>query len=615
MPAATPLRRIAPSATPDIVILKDHESTYADGAEARILEIMKAADDLSSTSDELISHATDWPTRYHLDPARANIVRALDLPRNARVLEVGAGCGAVTRYIAEQVALVDALEPVPSRARVIVERTRDLDNTRVFVGHLGDVPDEPAYDVVVVIGVLEYVANGADDEHAYVEFLREVRSRLVPGGTLVLAIENQFGVKYLAGAPEDHSNRVADSMESYPYGSPARTFSRAGLLSLMEKAGLTSEARIALPDYKMTEAIIDPARLPAQFSSILGQVSEFPSPDWMPSVGRFADESLFWKSLVTAGLAAETGNSFLVLATNGDGPSVWQDDLIGAYWPVGLTAEHTHATHMRRGDSDHVELDRRGSDAPPPASGPYAAAISQAYAGAPTFVERAQAAEPQELDRLLGLWLELVAQREAAGGPVECDLVPHRLIVTDNGDIVPSPVEWHVAGHDWDMVRRRGIAYLADRLARSAKAERWPTTPTVRALATELGARAGLPADGSWLDTFVDDEATLISRVRQPSTTRSVAERQEHEHARLVAMLDRSTGHEQLLGSRLVAAEAELAAVKAKLESAEAARARLGKQVKKLKRKIAAAPTPAPRLRSRAPQWVKDLAAAARRAR
>src|SRR5690606_28550559 len=115
----------------------------------------------------LVAHATTWAERYHLDPARANIVRALDLPADARVLEIGAGCGAITRYLGETCAVVDALEPVPSRARAIMERTRDLPGVKVFIGHLDDVPDVPSYDVIVVIGVLEYVGEGSLDDRPY----------------------------------------------------------------------------------------------------------------------------------------------------------------------------------------------------------------------------------------------------------------------------------------------------------------------------------------------------------------------------------------------------------------------------------------------------------------
>lgn len=616
---STPLRVAADSGSEKLVLLHDHQSSYADGAEERVLEIVRSTADISSTSDDLVAHATDWPTRYHLDPARSNIVRALTLPADARVLEVGAGCGAVTRYLAETVALVDALEPVPSRAAVIAERTRDLASARVFIGSLEDIPDEAAYDVVVVIGVLEYVAAGADDERPYVDFLSAIRSRLVAGGTLVLAIENKFGAKYLAGAPEDHSNRVADSLESYPYGSPARTFSRDGLLSLMRSARLTPADLIALPDYKMTEAVIDTARVPAEHHRVMGEVSHFPSPDWMPSVGRFADERLLWDALTDAGLAAETGNSFLVLATKGDGPSLWANDLVEADWPVGLTARHTTATELRIGAGGLEQARSVAGGDPLAPAGLVNNPLSQPFIGPPNFLDLARGADDEELHRLVAEWAGVVDLREAGGGPVEWDLVPPRLVVATGEPMRPWRVEWHLREGDWGTVRRRGVALLADDLARSTRPERWPGVAAVRDLASRLGPSAGLSADGSWLELFLDEESRLLTAVSQTRAGLSPDEARQARRDELALMLARPIGPEPRLADRLRGAQHELAGAHDALDVVAADRARLEKEVSTLQRKLAASRTPPAgparrSLLSRAPRPVKKLAAPVRAA-
>ncbi len=57
------------------------------------------------------------------------------------------------------------------------------------------------FDVVTLIGVLEYarVYGGPGGE---VKLLQQARSYLKPDGLLVLAMENQLGLKYFAGIPE-----------------------------------------------------------------------------------------------------------------------------------------------------------------------------------------------------------------------------------------------------------------------------------------------------------------------------------------------------------------------------------------------------------------------------
>ena len=37
-----------------------------------------------------------WPTFYHLNPVRENIINWYPFEKGSRVLEIGAGCGAVT---------------------------------------------------------------------------------------------------------------------------------------------------------------------------------------------------------------------------------------------------------------------------------------------------------------------------------------------------------------------------------------------------------------------------------------------------------------------------------------------------------------------------------------
>ena len=132
---------------------------YLDGSEAELLTVMTAAADRDTGSDELAAAVHDWPTRYHLSRSRANLLRPLRIEPGMRVLDVGAGTGAIARHLGEQGAEVLALEGSLSRARVAAARCHDLGNVRVAVGQPHDVRERD-FDLVCCIGVLEY--SGAD---------------------------------------------------------------------------------------------------------------------------------------------------------------------------------------------------------------------------------------------------------------------------------------------------------------------------------------------------------------------------------------------------------------------------------------------------------------------
>src|SRR3954468_21894415 len=111
---------------------------YSDGTEveARLLRIVRSANDLSSLSPELAEQGREWVTRYHLSRVRRDLLRPLSGLLSGRVLEVGAGCGALSRFIGETAATLVALEPSAARAAVAAARCRDLQNVSVIVDNL-----------------------------------------------------------------------------------------------------------------------------------------------------------------------------------------------------------------------------------------------------------------------------------------------------------------------------------------------------------------------------------------------------------------------------------------------------------------------------------------------
>ncbi|MBW6474700.1 MAG: class I SAM-dependent methyltransferase [Anaerolineaceae bacterium] len=291
---------------------------YSDGEdiEQRIATIIKQASDLSVLSTELRQHCTDWPSRYHLSGTRANILRPFVEVLSADVLEIGAGCGAITRYLGECGANVLALEGSPRRAAITRSRTRDLENVTVVAEKFDLFQCNHQFDVITLIGVLEYANLFTADENPTHAMLTRVRSLLKPGGKLILAIENQFGLKYFAGAPEDHLGQPMYGIEGRYSRNQPKTFGRKVLSDMLKQTGFAvAEFLAPFPDYKLPVSILTEKGIANQDfdAAALAWQSVRRDPQ-LPSYCNFSLE-LAWPDIFKNGLALDLANSFLVIAT------------------------------------------------------------------------------------------------------------------------------------------------------------------------------------------------------------------------------------------------------------------------------------------------------------
>ena len=136
------------------------------------------------------------------------------------------------------------------------ERCRDLPEVEVVCGTIDDLDPQERFDVVTVIGVLKYTPAPIGGAGGPAQLLAGVRARLGPSGALVLAIENQLGLKYLLGGAEDHQGRPGWGSRT-TRATRARTWSRPELARLLDAAGFTGQTWLApYPDYKLPTVIL-----------------------------------------------------------------------------------------------------------------------------------------------------------------------------------------------------------------------------------------------------------------------------------------------------------------------------------------------------------------------
>ena len=283
---------------------------YSEGlSEDALLEVVQKYDE--SEYDHVILNTRSWPMLYHLSNVRTNIVTWLPINKTHKVLEIGSGCGAITCALSEMADSVTCVELSKKRSVINATRNRHRKNIEILVGNFEDIePDLPEkYDFITLIGVFEYAESYINHVNPYETFLKRIGKHLAPGGQIVIAIENQFGLKYFAGCKEDHTGRFYEGIEGYPNTSGVKTFSKKRLEEIILGVGYIGEFYYPYPDYKLPHTIYSDAHLPSE-GDLTTNVRNYDA----DRVIAF-DESKAFDQIIREGMFPHYSNSFLVLVS------------------------------------------------------------------------------------------------------------------------------------------------------------------------------------------------------------------------------------------------------------------------------------------------------------
>lgn len=330
---------------------------YSDGdeVEQRMEQTLRDVCDKSLFSSELAATIVDWPSYYHVSCIRANLLRPFqERLGSADVLEVGAGCGAITRFLGESGANVCALEGSPRRARIARLRTSDLANVTVVSDNFETFEVGRKFDIVTFIGVLEYANQFVQGPHPARAMLEKARSMLKPGGMVLIAIENQLGLKYFAGAPEDHVSRRMFGIEDRYTPNGVRTYGRAELTSIVRDVGFTHSRFYApFPDYKFPVTIFSEEGMTVDdFDAASVLTSSIFSDRQLTSYLSF-DLPRAWDVVVRNKLGMDLANSFVVLASN---EALQESPVLAWHYSSGRTPKFCKELCFKRSDAGHIRI-------------------------------------------------------------------------------------------------------------------------------------------------------------------------------------------------------------------------------------------------------------------
>lgn len=339
---------------------------YSDGdtQEQEIARLIRTAKDLSRYSPELDQPWSEWALEYHLSSTRANLLDGLNLDGLRCALEIGAGCGAITRHLGEQGLEVDAIEGSLRRAEIARSRCRDLDNVNIICANANDLalPDE-CFDLILFVGVLEYAQRFSAQKGSHadqvVAMLEAALAALKPEGIIVIAIENRLGLRYLAGAREDHHARPWIGVTDYPsqvippddHGFGVRTFDKRQWEQILGRIeSIDTGFYYPFPDYKLPKLVVsEPFINEADSKRVFGEIR---ARDYLGSWNKTLDDVLIRDAAIDGGFLDRLSDSFgIVVSRSSAAVSMALDfDFVAFSDPEYQAAFRFRAT-KKRGDN------------------------------------------------------------------------------------------------------------------------------------------------------------------------------------------------------------------------------------------------------------------------
>lgn len=481
---------------------------YSDGdaTEQKIGHIVANASNVDVFSAELIEKIDDWASEYHFSPRRANLMRWLDgLDSTVKVLELGCGCGAITKALAEAGCQIDAVEGSPRRASIAAQRVRSHDGVKVFHSNFQDIEFEPLYDIVTLIGVLEYSPVYLNAEDPFVAGLKMAAGALKPGGMLVFAIENKVGLKYLAGLSEDHCAIPYYGVEGRYDAHEATTYGKRQLRKRLQQAGFKYiDFYYPYPDYKMPEVILSEQAINHEGFNAGDLIGHLESRDYFNAGQAQFSLQLAWETLSSEGLLGELANSFLICARLDNGEKFVRPDLLAQKFTDNRAPAYNCITEFVDQGDLGIEVVKKPLEQATRRD-EYRNAIRQVMTreryvsgqnlGAQIKRAFAKGQRPRAF-RLLGLWLQTLRERAVdALLPADwLDAIPANWIIDDEGSCHLIDREWHYREPlPLDLVIFRSLVVLAIDLAAVLPA------PNVEARIIELCEQLDIEYSEEWM--------------------------------------------------------------------------------------------------------------------
>ena len=248
-----------------------------------------------------------WQVFYHLSSMRTSVLNWYEFQEGASLLEIGGEFGALTGLFCDRCQKVVTVEYGLYKAQAIQERYKNRDNLEIYAGVAEEMRFDASFDYIVMIGCMERQCGGSREPGVYVSYLNNIKRFLKPGGKILLAVENRYGLRYFCGEKEAYTKLPFGGINPYLGQGKGYTFGKEELKGILSVAGLNEQKfYYPLPDYKLTQMVYTDEYLPQKD---LGERLLFYHTDSSTMV---TAEQWLYRDIIDNGVFPFFANSFLV---------------------------------------------------------------------------------------------------------------------------------------------------------------------------------------------------------------------------------------------------------------------------------------------------------------
>ena len=223
--------------------------------------------------EKRFSEKNPWLYSIITDRGRNLFLDFVPLKKDGKYLDVGSGWGQIAIPLSRH-GHVYCLDLTLSRLKILREIARQEKCKLMYLcGNYITFPFENnQFDLVILNGTLEWINLGISSNSIWqiqIEALKKTFNILSPGGYVYIGIENALGLKYLFGAPDDHTSIpylvfLIEEKAKLAYKNkfpnktlPAKTWSLNEYKEMFANTGLDIvEIYGCFPDYKLIRGMI-----------------------------------------------------------------------------------------------------------------------------------------------------------------------------------------------------------------------------------------------------------------------------------------------------------------------------------------------------------------------